>query len=108
MNLLRTNGFGIGHDGNVTLVDPQTVRQIAESYRFTPWDDIERQLNIETAKGLEGKYRKGQQIRRDVFRDLNSLWSYDVLARPSYAFKQSLFEPIISAGLSQGIHFVYK
>lgn len=104
----KNNGFGIGHDGNVTLIDPQTVRQIAESYRFTPWDDIERQLNIETSKGLEGKVRSGQRLRKNIFQDLNSLWSYDVLARPSYAFKQSLFEPIISAGLSQGIHFVYN
>jgi len=104
----KNNGFGIGHDGNVTLVDPQTVRHIAESYRFTPWDDIERQLNIETAKGVKGKIKSGQRLRKDVFQDLNSLWSYDVLARPSYAFKQSLFEPIISAGLSQGIHFVYN
>jgi hypothetical protein len=102
----KNNGFGIGHDGNVTLIDPQTVRQIAESYRFTPWDDIEKQLNIETAKGLKGKARAAQRVRQNVFQDLNSLWSYDVLARPSYAFKQSLFEPIISAGLSQGIHFV--
>jgi hypothetical protein len=104
----KNNGFGIGHDGNVTLIHPQTIRQIAESYRFTPWDDIERQLNIETAKGIRSTGRKAQLVRKNVFQDLNSLWSYDVLARPSYAFKQSLFEPIISAGLSQGIHFVYN
>ena len=103
---VKNNGFGFGHDGNVTLVDPQTVRQLAESYRFTPWDDIEKQLMIETTKGIKGRAKSAQRLRRDVFQDLNSLWSYDVLARPSYAFKQSLFEPIISAGLSQGIHFV--
>ena len=104
----KNNGFGVGHDGNITLIHPQTVRQLAESYRFTPWDDIERQLNIETATYLKSKGRSAQRLRRDVFQELNSLWSYDVLARPSYAFKQSLFEPIISAGLSQGIHFVYN
>jgi hypothetical protein len=104
----KNNGFGIGHDGNVTLIHPQTIRQIAESYRFTPWDDIERQLSIENAKGLASKGRSAQRIRKDAFQNLNSLWSFDVLARPSYALKQSLFEPIISAGLSQGIHFVYN
>ena len=103
---VKSNGFGIGHDGNVTLVDPQTVRQLAESYRFTPWDDIEKQLMIDTSKGIKGRARSAQRLRRDVFQDINSLWSYNVLARPSYAFKQSLFEPIISAGLSHGIHFV--
>ena len=105
---VKKNGFGIGLDGNVTLVDPQTVRQIVDSYRFTPWDDIERQLNFDKAKGIKKAGRGANLVRQDLFQNLNSLWSYDVLMRPNYAFKQSLFEPIISAGLSQGINFVVK
>jgi hypothetical protein len=105
---VKQNGFGFGHDGNVILVDPQTIRQIAESYRFTPWDDIERQLNIDAAQGIKKAGRQANRFRQDAFQNLNSLWSFDVLARPSYALKQSLFEPIISAGLSQGLNFVVK
>jgi len=106
MQSVKENGFGIGYDGNVTLVQPQTLRQFAESYRFTPWDDIETQLNIESAKGLTALGRRGNRAGRDVFGELNKVWTFDVLARPSYAFKQSLFEPIISVGLAQGIGFV--
>jgi hypothetical protein len=106
MQSVKENGFGIGYDGNVTLVQPQTLRQFAESYRFTPWDDIETQLDIEAAKGLTKTGRRANRAGRDVFGELNKVWTFDVLARPSYAFKQSLFEPIISVGLSQGIAFV--
>lgn len=106
MQSVKENGYGIGYDGNVTLVEPQTLRQFAESYRFTPWDDIETQLDIEAAKGLTKGGRVANRATRDVFGELNKVWTFDVLARPSYAFKQSLFEPIISVGLSQGIAFV--
>jgi len=106
MQSVKENGFGVGYDGNVTLVQPQTLRQFAESYRFTPWDDIETQLDIEAAKGLTKLGKAGNRAGRDVFGELNKVWTFDVLARPSYAFKQSLFEPIISVGLSQGIAFV--
>lgn len=106
MQSVKENGFGTGYDGNVTLVQPQTLRQLAESYRFTPWDDIEVQLNIEAAKGLTKVGRIANRATRDVFGELNKIWTFDVLARPSYAFKQSLFEPIISVGLAQGIGFV--
>ena len=106
MQSVKENGYGIGYDGNVTLVDPQTLRQFAESYRFTPWDDIETQLDIEAAKGLSKVGQITNRGGRDIFGELNKIWTFDVLARPSYAFKQSLFEPIISVGLSQGISFV--
>ncbi len=108
MQSAKENGFGIGYDGNVTLVEPQTLRQLAESYRFTPWDDIERQLGIDASTGLKKKGKQLNRGTRDVFGELNKVWTFDVLARPSYAFKQSLFEPIISVGLAQGISFVRK
>lgn len=105
----RQNGFGIGHDGNVTLIDPQTVRQLQDSYRFTPWDDIERELDItRSSNAVSSLGKRSQRTAQEVFRELNQIWTFDVLARPSYAFKQSLFEPMISAGLSQGIGFVLK
>lgn len=108
LNSVRDNGFGFNHRGDVLLTDPQTQRQLMESFRFTPWDDIEKEILIRneksaTVKGVKVATRAG----REVFGELNRIWSFDVLARPSYAFKQSLFEPIISSGLSQGLTFVY-
>lgn len=105
---VRDNGFGLNHTGDVLLVDPQTQRQLQESYRFTPWDDIEREIGIRDERSATKKLGKvAVQNGREVFTELNRLWSFDVLARPSYALKQSLFEPIISSGLSQGLTFVY-
>lgn len=102
------NGFGYDHTGNVLLVKPQTQRQLQESYRFTPWDDVEREIGIRNEKSLAKKTGKvGSRAAREVFTELNRLWTFDVLARPSYALKQSIFEPIISSGLSQGLTFVY-
>jgi hypothetical protein len=105
---VRDNGFGFTHTGDVILADPQTQRQLMESYRFTPWDDIEREIGIRNEQNPAKKLGKsGLQAGKEVFTELNRLWTFDVLARPSYALKQSLFEPIISSGLSQGLTFVY-
>lgn len=108
MESVRQNGFGVGYDGNAILVQPQTLRQLAESYRFTPWDKIEAQLSIEAAKGLSKVGKVANRGGRDIFAELNKIWTFDVLARPSYAFKQSLFEPIISSGLALGSNFVVR
>lgn len=108
LNSVRDNGFGFTHNGDVILTSPQTQRQLMESYRFTPWDDIEKEINIRNEQNPAKKLGKvTAQAGREVFTELNRIWSFDVLARPSYALKQSLFEPIISSGLSQGLSFVY-
>jgi hypothetical protein len=106
---VKQNGYGIDHDGRGILVEPQTLRQMAESYRFTPWDNIERQIE----RATEGSRTKaGGMLAKDaaqtVFRDLNRLWTFNVLVRPMYIIKQSIGEPIISATLAQGINFFYK
>jgi len=106
---VKENGFGIGHDGTAILVQPQTVRQLAESYRFTPWDDIEKQLEDRISKGfVKGKAVQGKDLGQEVFRELNRVWTFDVLARPAYAFKQSMFEPVISTGIAYGMEFLWK
>lgn len=108
LDSVRDNGFGYDHTGDVLITDPQTQRQLMESYRFTPWDDIEKEINIRNERSATKKAGKvGLRTGQEVFTELNRIWSFDVLARPSYAFKQSLFEPIISSGLSQGLSFVY-
>jgi len=104
---IKNNGFGFDLSGDIIKTDAQTIRQLAESYRFTPWDDIETQMQINYAKSRGGRTRtSASRAANEIFAQLNRVWTFDVLARPSYAFKQSLFEPIISAGVSQGIGFV--
>ena len=106
---LKTNGFAIGHDGRRIETNAQTIRQLEESYRFTPWDSIESQMNLatETSKLKVGATvaAKGAQ---QAFRDLNRIWTFDVLVRPMYIIKQSIAEPIVSATISQGMDFIWK
>ena len=104
---VKQNGFGIGHDGKQILVDPQTIRQMTESYRFTPWDSIENQFIAAAEKSsLKAGARATVNLGQDVFRDLNRLWTFDVLVRPMYIVKQSIGEPIVSTTIAQGMTFL--
>jgi hypothetical protein len=109
INSVKQNGFGIGHDGAQILVDPQTIRQMTESYRFTPWDAIEAQLIRGAEKsGVKAKAGATKDFGAQLFRDLNRLWTFDVLVRPMYIVKQSIGEPIVSTTIAQGLEFLYK
>jgi hypothetical protein len=109
INSVKQNGFGIAHDGSQILVDPQTIRQMTESYRFTPWDAIESQFIATTEKSaLKAGAKTTVQIGQQVFRDLNRLWTFDVLVRPMYIIKQSIGEPIVSATIAQGMDFLWQ
>lgn len=105
---VQQNGFGIAADGSTILVDPQTVRQLAESYRFTPWDSIENQIKRENKSGISKGISNVNGIGQETIRNLNRVWTFDVLARPAYALKQSIFEPVISTGIAYGLEFIWK
>jgi hypothetical protein len=105
---VKQNGFGIGHDGSQILVDPQTIRQMTESYRFTPWDAIESQFIRATEKsGAKAVAGATANFGAQFFRDLNRLWTFDVLVRPMYIIKQSIGEPIVSTTVAQGMSFLW-
>ena len=109
INSMKQNGYGIGHDGSQIYVDPQTIRQLTESYRFTPWDSIENQFLFGAEKSA---VKAGVTLTKDIgaqfFRDLNRLWTFDVLVRPMYILKQSIGEPIVSTTIAQGMSFLYQ
>ena len=109
IDTLKSNGFAIGHDGRRIETNAQTVRQLEESYRFTPWDSIESQMNLatETSKLKVGAINTGKAAQQ-AFRDLNRIWTFDVLVRPMYIIKQSIAEPIVSATISQGMDFIWR
>lgn len=106
---VKQNGYGIGHDGSQILLSPQTLRQLAESYRFTPWDVIESQFDdlVESSRLKAGATAVGS-LGKQVFRDLNRLWTFDVLVRPMYIIKQSIAEPIVSTTLASGLDLAWK
>ena len=106
----KRNGFGIGYDGRqIRTEDPDTIRQLVESFRFTPWDSIEGAFIDASKTSLTSRVASGAtSLGEQVFRDLNRLWTFDVLVRPMYVVKQSIGEPLISATLSQGMSFLYN
>jgi hypothetical protein len=103
----KQNGYGTDYKGDFYVTDIQTVSQLRESFRFTPWDKIEKQFNYAFASS---KIKGVATIAAPEFflqslRELNRLWTFDVLARPMYITKQSFLEPLISAAMSEGIWF---
>lgn len=109
LNSVKQNGYGVSHDGTGILVEPQTLRQMAESYRFTPWDNIESQIErAVTPSRTKAAALTGKAATQAIYRDLSRIWTFDVLVRPMYIIKQSIGEPLISATLSQGMEFLYK
>lgn len=107
----QKNGYAIDHTGRRIETNPQTLSQMKDSYRFTPWDRIERDINLEMAK-TSGRGKalamQGTHAARTVLDELNRFWTFDVLVRPMFIIKQSIVEPIISASLAQGLDIIWK
>jgi len=108
---LVKNGFSVDMNGRLTL-SPETQSQLAQSYRFAPWDAFEQDIIRAQTKGnlAAGKrfIQSSGQITRSVLEDGVKYWSFDALARPAFIFKQSYMEPIISATIAQGADFFIK
>jgi len=100
------NGFGMDATGRGIFTDAQTQSQIAESFRMSPLNNIEREI-LRAKKGTAaGKFDSAQAGLNNMYETLTKYWTFDVLARPSYIVKQSWAEPILSAGMSQGTKYV--
>lgn len=96
-------GYAVDHNGDRITTNAQTLRQLAESYRFTPWDDIEREFIKMGDSNLKVGAGTAQKTIQSIYQDLQRIWTFDVLARPMFIVKQSVVEPLITAGLSAGI-----
>jgi hypothetical protein len=108
---LARRGYGMDAQSMRVLVDPQTQRQLVESYRIAPWNIIENEIKKSTLiKGPGKKTQKmtveSAEIAQRVFEISNKYWSIDVLARPNYIPKNSLFEPSLSAIMAHGVAIV--
>ena len=100
------NGFGMDATGRGVFTDAQTQSQIAESYRMSPLNSIEREILRAKKSTAAGKFDSSQAALGNMYETLTKYWTFDVLARPSYVVKQSWAEPILSAGMSQGTKYV--
>jgi hypothetical protein len=106
MNISR-DGFAMDYNGRGVLTDPYTQSQLVDSHRMVPWNIIEKEL-IRAAS--RSKTKRGGMVAQDVLANameqFNKYWTFDVLARPMYIPKQSIAEPILSAGLGMGFNRV--
>lgn len=106
IDAISRNGYGIDYDGKGLMVNANTQRQLAESFRMSPWSTIEKEL-MRNAKNKDvAKIENGLAALDNVYEQVTKYWTFDVLARPQYIIKQSYLEPILSAGLSQGTKYI--
>jgi hypothetical protein len=107
LDSISRNGYGIDYDGKGLMVNANTQRQLAESFRMSPWATIEKEL-MRNAKNKDvAKAENALAALDNVYEQITKYWTFDVLARPQYIIKQSYLEPILSAGLSQGAKYVF-
>jgi len=102
-------GMGIDAQGHRVTIDPQTQRQLIDSYRFAPWNVIEKEIIRSSEKGQLKKYGSvGAEVTKAIYEATNRYWTFDVLARPSYIPKQSIAEPMLSAYLAVGLGHILE
>jgi hypothetical protein len=107
LDSISRNGYGIDYDGKGLMVNANTQRQLAESFRMSPWRTIEKEL-MRNAKNKDvAKAENALSALENVYEQITKYWTFDVLARPQYIIKQSYLEPILSAGLSQGAKYIF-
>jgi hypothetical protein len=103
---IAKNGYAMDQSGRRIITDAQTQRQFAESARLLPWNLVEKEL-------VKSSKKTGKRVAIATKENINALfeignkwWTFDVLGRPSYIPKNSLFEPILSGTMAQGVSFV--
>lgn len=95
-------GYGMDAQGMRILTDAQTQRQLIESYRVAPWHLIEQEIKKSAGTKKDRLAVDSAQSARRVFEVANKYWSVDALARVNYIFKNSFFEPALSATMAHG------
>jgi hypothetical protein len=108
-NSIARTGYAMDATGSRIITDAQTQSQLIESYRMAPWNFIEKELLIALKKpGLEVGVIRTTDAINAFYETFNKYWTLDVLAKPSYIPKNSLFEPALSATLAHGIDVVVQ
>jgi hypothetical protein len=106
LDSISRNGYGIDYDGKGLMVNANTQRQLAESFRMSPWGIFEKELMRNAKQKDIAKLENAQSALENVYEQVTKYWTFDVLARPQYIIKQSYLEPILSSALSQGTKYI--
>lgn len=99
-------GYAMDAQGRLAILSPQTQPQLANTYRMIPWGKIEKELK-RRASGVVGSSGIVAADRmHSLFEEINKYWAFDVIGKPSYIPKQSVFEPLTGATIATGGHFL--
>lgn len=103
---LKRDSYAMDPSGVRTVVSPQTQRQLANATPLIPMGKIVRE-----AANIKGAFNPKNNILTDTGRGLfefgNKIFSFAQLVRPAYIPKNSIFEPLNAAVMSQGAKFLY-
>ena len=109
---LRKDGFAMDPQGVRVVVDPKTQRQLANSMPMLPLGEFDRMIlrMARTEKSrIAGGATTAQQLTaaaaRAIFEGSSRIFSAAQLYRFSYIPKNSVFEPLLAATISEGVGF---
>jgi len=102
---LSRDSFAIDPSGYRVIVSPQTQRQLANATPLIPMGKIVREVS-----NVKGTFNPKSNVFTDTgrlaFESGNKIFSFAQLVRPAYIPKNSIFEPLNAAVMSQGSKFL--
>lgn len=103
---LKRDSFAMDPSGVRVVVSPQTQRQLANATPLPPIGKMLREAN--RIKGaFDPRNNRFTAAGRWVFEGGNRMFSFAQLVRPAYIPKNSIFEPMNAALMSQGSKFLF-
>lgn len=104
-NDLKRDSFAMDPSGVRTVISPQTQRQLANATPLMPLGKIVREA-ARIKGGFDPRRNVFTDIGRGAFETGNKIFSFAQLVRPTYVPKNSIFEPMNAAVMSQGSQFL--
>lgn len=104
-NDLKRDSFAMDPSGVRTVISPQTQRQLANATPLMPLGKIVREA-ARIKGGFDPRRNVFTDIGRGAFETGNKIFSFAQLVRPAYVPKNSIFEPMNAAIMSQGSQFL--
>ena len=102
---LSRDSFAMDPSGVRIVISPQTQRQLASATPLVPMGRIVREA-ARVSGVINPKANVFTDLGRGVFEFGNKLFSFANLVRPTYIPKNSIFEPLNAAFMSQGSKFL--
>ncbi len=104
---LTRDSYAMDPSGVRTVVSPQTQRQLANATPLTPLGKMVREANRING-ALNPLDNTFTDVGRGLFEFGNKIFSFAQLVRPAYIPKNSIFEPMNAAIMSQGSKFLVE